>query len=54
MRLHDDPKRLVPKRPDPRCVCGKPLMMVIPSGEHAHPCPVHPDYAVYGGPEVYC
>lgn len=52
MRLHDDP-RPKPKRPDPRCMCGKPLWIVIPPGEHIHPCPVHPSYAVYGGPEVY-
>jgi hypothetical protein len=54
MRLHHDPKPWKPKRPDPNCVCGKPLAMVIRPGEHVHPCPVHPDNAVYGPAEVYC
>jgi len=39
-----------PKRPDPRCRCGKPLMIVIRPGEHIHPCTVHPERVVYGPP----
>jgi hypothetical protein len=31
-------------------MCGKPMMIVIPAGGHIHPCPVHPDYVVYGPP----
>lgn len=33
---------------DPNCTCGEPLLLYIPPGEHAHPCPVHPDHAVRG------
>lgn len=34
--------------PDPRCTCGKPIGIVIRPGTHVHPCPVHPEKAVYG------
>ena len=34
--------------PDPNCRCGTPIWIVIPAGGHIHPCPVHPDYVVYG------
>ncbi len=37
-----------PAPPPPGCVCGKPIWIVIPPGGHIHPCPVHPEYAVYG------
>ena len=37
-----------PPQPDPNCMCGKPLMIVIPAGQHIHPCPVHPSFIVYG------
>ena len=33
---------------NPACQCNKPLMIVIPPGRHIHPCPVHPDVAIYG------
>lgn len=39
--------------PDPRCVCGKPLLLYVPPGEVAHPCSVHPEYAIFGS-EVTC
>lgn len=38
----------LPERRNPRCMCGRPLLMVIRPGAHVHPCPVHPNYAVYG------
>ena len=47
IRYHETPKD-ERKRRDPRCTCGKPLLLYIPPGEHAHPCPVHPERAVYG------
>ena len=37
-----------PQMPDPNCQCGKPLMIVIPAGQHIHPCHVHPDVIIYG------
>lgn len=43
---HEPPGR------DPRCECGKPLHISLRPGEHIHPCPVHPDYVVRGGPRV--
>ena len=49
MTLHHDPKpKGWGKKQDPKCKCGGPLWIVIRPGEHIHPCPVHPDYAVYG------
>jgi hypothetical protein len=62
IRCHYDPKDNGtikpwghrPTLPNPNCMCGKPLLIVIPPGEHIHPCPVHPDYAVYGGSATYC
>ena len=52
MRFHEDPQPK-PKRPDPRCVCGKAFFMVIRPGEHAHLCPVHPERATYGSGPIY-
>ncbi len=47
MRYHDDPHP--PRAPkDPGCTCGEPIGIVIRPGEHIHPCPVHPDKAMYG------
>ena len=48
---HVDPKP-IRRRPDPKCTCGKPIMIVILPGEHIHPCPVHPEHAIYG-PDQY-
>ena len=45
---HHDPPKLPIRRPQPGCMCGKPLMIVIQPGEHIHPCPIHPEYTVYG------
>ena len=47
IRFHVGPKVLKPKI-DPRCVCRKPLYVSIPSGEHIHSCPIHPEFAPYG------
>ena len=33
---------------DPNCICGKPLLLYIPPGELAYPCPVHPERAIKG------
>ena len=52
MRMHDDPKPIVPQ-PDPRCVCGKPFLLYIPPGEHVHLCSIHPERAVYGSGAVW-
>ena len=41
-------ERKLPRPPPPGCMCGKPLWIVIEPGGHIHPCPVHPDYVVYG------
>lgn len=37
-----------PPERDPRCVCGKPMMLCVRPGEHVHPCPVHPEYVIVG------
>ena len=37
-----------PLRRDSNCMCGKPLMLYIPPGEHVHPCPVHPEVVLHG------
>lgn len=41
-----------PYFPDQNCQCGKPMMIYLRPGEHFHPCPVHPDYVIKGGPDV--
>lgn len=50
-------KPFFPECPRPRenrnCVCGKPLLLYVPPGEVAHPCPVHPEYAIRGQ-EIRC
>jgi len=33
---------------DPNCKCGDPLWICLKPGQHIHPCPVHPDYVIYG------
>lgn len=38
---------------DPNCMCGKPMMIYIPPGQHIHPCPVHPD-RIMRGPDIIC
>ena len=45
--MHEDSIKWPPK-PDPKCTCGKPIGIVIPRGEHIHPCSIHPDVALYG------
>ena len=45
---HHDPPKSLPRRPEPGCMCGKPLMIVIQPGEHIHPCSVHPNHTIYG------
>jgi len=37
-----------PVFPNPACMCGKPLLLYIPPGQCAHPCPVHPEYTIWG------
>ncbi len=37
-----------PTRKDPNCICGEPLWICLKPGQHIHPCPVHPDYVIYG------
>lgn len=46
MRMHNDSQPKPQRNSD--CVCGKPMSISIPAGEHIHPCPVHTDVAVYG------
>ena len=41
----DEPQ---PTRKDPNCKCGEPLWICLKPGQHIHPCPVHPDYVIYG------
>ena len=43
-----------PKMPHPACMCGKPLMIVIPPGGHFHPCHIHPEFAVYSDIRYRC
>lgn len=50
---HPQPQMSWPERPQYGCTCGKPMLLYIPAGSHAHPCPVHPEFAVYGQ-EVTC
>ena len=40
MRLHKDEQHPKPVRL-PGCTCGKPIGIVIPPGQHIHPCPIH-------------
>jgi hypothetical protein len=35
-----------PSYDSPNCICGKPLLLYIPAGQHIH-CPVHPDYRIF-------
>jgi hypothetical protein len=35
-------------KPDPKCMCHKPIMICLKPGQHCHPCPVHPDYVIVG------
>ena len=46
------PKEKWPEKPN-GCKCGEPLMLYIPPGEHAHPCPVHPERVIYGS-DIRC
>ena len=36
------------------CICGKPLLMVIPPGGIDLICPSHGKFHINGPPEVYC
>ena len=48
VRFHDIPDEKKWERPNPNCTCGRPLGIVIPFGQHIHPCSVHPDVVMYG------
>lgn len=41
-----------PWYPNHACMCGKPLLLYIPPGQYARPCPVHPEYTIYS-PVIY-
>lgn len=46
--IDEEPER-DPSYDDPRCICNKPLWLVILPGQHIH-CPVHPEHVIRGGP----
>ncbi len=50
---HHIPNSIKKDLPNPNCKCGKPMRIVIQPGQHIHPCPVHPDKAVYGLNIIY-
>lgn len=47
IRMHN-PKEWPIVEPDPRCKCKGPFWIVVPPGKHIHPCPIHPNFALYG------
>ena len=49
IRSHVEPKSPWGRPlPNPGCRCRAPLGIVILPGKHIHPCPVHPEYVIYG------
>lgn len=48
LRSHVRPPEHPPRAPDPRCRCGKPLLIDLRPGQHIHPCPVHPERFIVG------